>query len=172
MLSTTIFLILLLPIALAEEPLLLPDDKQGTMNLKVEKMEQPVSLINIMIMAASIIVLLTLIIFLIRYILRDQKKNHALKEKVKTMDDDEAEYFIEHNEDIPSSTQDIDKFLKEEERRIVNILKQREGICSHATLRVIGNFSKATLSRLLAELEERNIIKKEKRGKKNIVILR
>jgi uncharacterized membrane protein len=39
-------------------------------------------------------------------------------------------------------------------------------------LRVITGFSKAKLSGLLKELEERNVVYKEKRGKKNLVFLR
>ncbi len=66
----------------------------------------------------------------------------------------------------------IEKHLKEDEEQIVNILKKRSGQCEQGTLRVITGFSKATLSRLLKELEERKIIYKEKRGKKNLVFLK
>lgn len=62
--------------------------------------------------------------------------------------------------------------LKEDEEQIVTILKKREGKCEQGTLRVITGFSKATLSRLLKELEERKIVYKEKRGKKNLVFLK
>lgn len=66
----------------------------------------------------------------------------------------------------------LEKHLKEDEEQVVNILKQREGQCEQGTLRVITGFSKAKLSGLLKELEERNVIHKEKRGKKNLVFLR
>jgi len=62
--------------------------------------------------------------------------------------------------------------LKEDEEQIVTILKNREGKCEQGTLRVITGFSKATLSRLLKELEDRKIVYKEKRGKKNLVFLK
>ena len=71
-----------------------------------------------------------------------------------------------------SIDENVEKYLKEDEKTVVNILRQRDGICSQSTLRIVGNFSKATLSRLLVELEQRNVIRKEKRGKKNLVILR
>ena len=66
----------------------------------------------------------------------------------------------------------IEKYLKEDEEQVVNILKQKEGQCDQGTLRVITGFSKAKLSGLLKELEERNIVYKEKRGKKNLVFLK
>jgi uncharacterized membrane protein len=69
-------------------------------------------------------------------------------------------------------TSDVEKHLKEDEEQIVTILKRKEGSCEQGTLRVITGFSKAHLSRLLKELEERKVIHKEKKGKKNIVFLK
>jgi general stress protein CsbA/DNA-binding transcriptional ArsR family regulator len=66
----------------------------------------------------------------------------------------------------------IEKHLKEDEEQIINILKRKEGSCEQGTLRVVTGFSKATLSRLLTELEDRNVVYKEKRGKKNRVFLK
>ncbi len=66
----------------------------------------------------------------------------------------------------------VEKHLKEDEEQIVTILERKEGDCEQGTLRVITGFSKAHLSRLLKELEERKVIYKEKRGKKNVVFLK
>jgi uncharacterized membrane protein len=66
----------------------------------------------------------------------------------------------------------LEKYLKEDERTVINILKMKQGSCSQSTLRVAGDFSKAKLSRLLMELEERGIIYKDSVGKKNIITLR
>jgi uncharacterized membrane protein len=66
----------------------------------------------------------------------------------------------------------VEKHLKEDEEQVVNILKQREGVCEQGTLRIITDFSKAKLSGLLKELEERKVVKREKRGKKNLVFLK
>lgn len=66
----------------------------------------------------------------------------------------------------------LEKHLKEDEEQVISILKQREGKCEQGTLRVITGFSKAKLSGLLKEMEERRMIYKEKRGKKNLVFLR
>lgn len=65
-----------------------------------------------------------------------------------------------------------EKHLKEDEEQIVTILERKEGECEQGTLRVITGFSKAHLSRLLKELEDRKVIHKEKRGKKNTVFLK
>ncbi len=67
---------------------------------------------------------------------------------------------------------EMDKFLKEDEKIIVNILKTREGKCEQGTLTYASSFSKAKLSRLLQELEQRNIIKRQLQGKKKLVILK
>ena len=64
------------------------------------------------------------------------------------------------------------KHLKEEEQQIIRVLQQKEGKCEQGTLRVVTDFSKAHLSRLLMELEARKIIHKEKKGKKNLVFLK
>lgn len=68
--------------------------------------------------------------------------------------------------------EDIAKHLKEDEQQVIAILRQREGQCEQGTLRVITGFSKAKLSSLLSELEERKIVYKEKRGKKNLIFLK
>jgi hypothetical protein len=72
----------------------------------------------------------------------------------------------------PEKELEILKHLKEDEQQIIRILKQKEGQCEQGTLRIITDFSKAHLSRLLMELEARHIIHKEKKGKKNIVFLK
>jgi len=66
----------------------------------------------------------------------------------------------------------IENHLKEDEEQVINLLKLKEGKCEQGTLRVATGFSKAKLSMLLKELEERKIIHKEKSGKKNLVYLK
>lgn len=68
--------------------------------------------------------------------------------------------------------EDISSHLKEDEKQIVNVLKQRDGQCEQGTLRVVTGIPKASLSRLLMELEARKVVYKEKRGKKNIIFLK
>lgn len=102
-------------------------------------------LIYLLIAAAAIIILLAVIVI-------------KRKPKIETV--------------IKTRTRKIEEHLKEDEAQIVRILKSRERQCEQGTLRVITGFSKAKLSGLLKELEDRNIIHKEKRGKKNIVFLR
>ena len=67
----------------------------------------------------------------------------------------------------------IENHLKEDEETIINVLKQRDDQkIEQGTLRIITGFPKSTLSRLLTELEERKLIYKEKKGKKNLVFMR
>ncbi len=66
----------------------------------------------------------------------------------------------------------VEKHLKEDEEPILNVLKLKGGSCEQGTLRIATGFAKATLSRLLTELEERNVIYKEKRGKKNLIFIK
>ena len=151
----------------------LAQGKDANVSVSVERMEDTTPLLTVIVLAAVFIVLLLLVVYLLRYIVLEQKKKRALKEKPDT-DADEQEYMDEHEDNSSelSADTDLDRYLKEDERNVLNILRQRGGVCSQSTLRIAGDFSKATLSRLLKELEERNIIKKEKRGKKNLVILR
>ena len=65
----------------------------------------------------------------------------------------------------------VERHLKDDEKLIFNILKRKKE-CSQATLVTLTNMSKASLSRLLDNLEERNIIVKESKGNKNIVRLK
>lgn len=62
--------------------------------------------------------------------------------------------------------------LKEDEEQVVSILEKRDGQVEQGTLRVITGFSKAKLSGLLSEMEDRKVIHREKRGKKNLVFLK
>lgn len=73
---------------------------------------------------------------------------------------------------VKTRTARIEEHLKEDEEQIVRILKSRDRQCEQGTLRVVTGFSKAKLSGLLHELEERKIIQKEQRGKKNLVFLK
>lgn len=84
----------------------------------------------------------------------------------------EPEQIVTVSEDEKKEVKDFLKHLKDEEQRVIQILKTKEGACDQGTIRFLGNFSKAQLSRLLSELEERNVIYKEKRGKKNIIRLK
>lgn len=70
------------------------------------------------------------------------------------------------------NTEKVDLHLKEEEEQIYNILKQRDGSCEQGTLLVVSDFSKPKLSRILMEMEERKIIKKVKKGRKNYIFLK
>ncbi len=63
----------------------------------------------------------------------------------------------------------ISPHLKDDEEQILTILKQREGHCEQGTLRIITGMSKSNLSRIIKELEERKLIRKVKKGKKNII---
>ncbi|MBI1969923.1 hypothetical protein HYS48_04480 [Candidatus Woesearchaeota archaeon] len=67
---------------------------------------------------------------------------------------------------------DVVKYLKEDEKVILRVLQTKRGKLSQARLRIITNFSKAKLSRLLKELEDRGIVIKEKAGKQNLVFLK
>jgi len=81
-------------------------------------------------------------------------------------------HSIQKKPTIESSAEGMEKHLKEDEEQVINLLKLKEGKCEQGTLRVATGFSKAKLSMLLKELEERKLIHKEKSGKKNLVYLK
>ncbi|MBW2967054.1 hypothetical protein KY362_01065 [Candidatus Woesearchaeota archaeon] len=92
------------------------------------------------------------------YIAYSLSKNGSRAGREAREDDDERQSSHSH--------------LKEDEEQIVNILKLKEGSCEQGTLRVATGFSKAKLSGLLKEMEQRKLVHKEKRGKKNLVFLK
>ena len=99
------------------------------------------------------------------------RKSEIAGKRKKTIETKKAEKKTsEAQEPFPQYVPEI--HLKEDEKQIVNILRQREGKSEQGTLRIVSGFPKSTLSRILKELEERNIVYKEKRGKKNMVFLR
>ena len=73
---------------------------------------------------------------------------------------------------ITELPQEIEKYLKEDERIVLRVLQMKGGSAGQGTLRIATNFSKAKLSRVLAELEQRGVIHKDKEGKKNLVSIR
>lgn len=138
-------------------------------------LKKDISFINnnkVLILTSLLILLILILIFNmkhkeeIRKELEKNKKRKAKPKKKKTV----------KKASVRKTTQkknlDILKHLKSDEKQVVRILKTHEGICEQGTIRTVGDFSKATLSRILSELEERNIISKEKKGKKNIVHLK
>ena len=84
------------------------------------------------------------------------------------MQEEQAENKSQKEQKYP----EIEKHLKEDEEQIINILKQKEGHCEQGTLVIITGFSKAKLSAILKELEERKIVYKEQKGNKNIIHLK
>jgi cell division protein FtsL/predicted transcriptional regulator len=66
----------------------------------------------------------------------------------------------------------VDRYLKEDERIVMNVLRMKHGSCTQATLRVVTDFSKARLSRIISELDERGVITKVQQGRKNLVTLK
>ncbi len=76
------------------------------------------------------------------------------------------------NEKKEKEPSNIEFRLKEDEKTVINVLKLKNGSTSQSTIRIATGFSKATLSRILMELEARNVIIKEKKGNKNLIILK
>ncbi|MAF35528.1 hypothetical protein CL622_00210 [archaeon] len=68
-------------------------------------------------------------------------------------------------------TPSFEAHLKSDEKEIVRLLRQKGGKCQQSTLVVITGHSKAQLSRMLQEMESRQIIKKTTKGNKNIIVL-
>jgi predicted transcriptional regulator len=113
------------------------------------------------------IILVILIILVSHYLYNHFSGNKPKKKKPEPKEPDTGLSIEEH-----IFEEDILKYLKEDERIIARILKQREGSCEQGTLRLVSGFSKAKLSRLLTDMAERGVVKKEQKGKKNMIFLR
>lgn len=62
--------------------------------------------------------------------------------------------------------------LKDDERKIVEFIRDKGGKCRQREIVRELNLSKAKASRIIKDLEERNIVEKIKRGRNNIIILK
>lgn len=74
--------------------------------------------------------------------------------------------------DTDTESKKLLKHAKDEEKQVIRILNNKNGSCEQKTIQFLTNYSKAKLSRLLSEMEDRNIIHKEKKGRKNIIHLK
>lgn len=63
------------------------------------------------------------------------------------------------------------EILHEDEKRIIRVLMENDGALKQNRLVKLSNYSKTKVSRLLADLEERRLIKKEPFGRTNKVYL-
>jgi len=125
--------------------------------------------------ALRALIMIAVVLFLF-YIVSDKYKH--IKSAKKDLSKENKGEKQEHEEPKTESKEsgdkeeELEKHLKEDEKEVIRVLKLKEGSCEQGTLRIATDFSKAKLSRLLMELEQRKIIKKESRGKKNIVFLK
>ena len=63
------------------------------------------------------------------------------------------------------------KALSDDEKKVLTLIKEQDGI-SQNTLLIKSDFSKAKLSLLLSDFERKNLIKKVKKGKINLIYLK
>ncbi len=149
-------------------------EQAGVLHLNVEQIEgSSLSFSSIALLVFLLLVLIMIASYLLyqlwaRQRSKSNKKVRARIEEKSYHEKAPATFSMEHIfiED------EVEKHLKEDERVIVRILRQREGKCEQGTLCIVSNFSKATLSRLLGELEMRGIVRRDRQGKKNMVYLR
>jgi predicted transcriptional regulator len=166
----------------------------GNINVEVKKIDSGFSTITLILL--GIVILLALVLSLI-FLLRSRSQapavprpkdninlrtgidsgfkkegyyNEVFKKKTEKISD-ERSAPVEFIQDEKQEN-NVDRYLKEDERIIINVLRMKHNSCSQATLRVVTDFSKARLSRLLTELEERGVIYKEQQGRKNIITLK
>ena len=62
--------------------------------------------------------------------------------------------------------------LNHRELLVFNILNQKEGKCYQSTLSFLSKMPKSSLSEMILELEQRNIVTKTKKGNKNIISIK
>jgi uncharacterized membrane protein len=176
------------------------DNSNGNINVEITKLDKGVSFTTLVLlsMAVVIIVLVVSLVFLLRRSSASTKPPKpktpvdssinmgsidkpafkkegyyaAVFHKPKpgiTISDEKSEPV----KFINKKTQDnVERYLKEDERIVVNVLKMKHNSCTQATLRIVTDFSKARLSRILSELEERGVIFKEQQGRKNLITLK
>ncbi len=164
-------------------------DSSGNIAVELTRLDesQSYTFILVVIVAVLFILIATLVVVMRRRF----SYRAAVKEdiSVKQVRDDSfrgRDYYAKVFDNAPRSStitdeksnmtclidENVDRYLKEDERIIINVLRMKHNSCTQATLRVVTDFSKARLSRLLSELEERGVIYKEQSGRKNLITLK
>ena len=64
------------------------------------------------------------------------------------------------------------KILKNDERKVIDIIKERGGMCKQRVIVRETDFSKAKVSRLVKDLEERGLLRTEKAGRSKKVYIK
>jgi DNA-binding transcriptional ArsR family regulator len=167
------------------------DDSSGSISVEVRKLDNQLSMITVIVLAVVVIVALALSLYLLFTSRRPEHKPKQvvnLKGPASEVKHDDY-YTAVFNKPLPEveivdeksapadfikeeKAADFERYLKEDERIVINVLKMKGNSCSQATLRVVTDFSKARLSRLLSELESRGIVTKVQDGRKNMVTLK
>jgi flagellar basal body-associated protein FliL len=176
------------------------DDPSGSISVEVRRLDNQLSTITIIVLAVVVMVALALSLYLLftsrRHghvpkrivdlkgpspVVKHDDYYTAVFSKPLPEEDivDEKSPpagFIKEGmgkaEDAVERKADFERYLKEDERIVINVLRMKGNSCSQATLRVVTDFSKARLSRLLAELESRGIVTKVQDGRRNMVTLK
>ena len=73
---------------------------------------------------------------------------------------------------IKKAKEELDKELPEDLKKVVEILERHGGRLTQKELRKMLPYSEAKVSLMVADLEERGIVKKIKKGRGNIIILK
>jgi len=112
----------------------------------------------------GLVITLVMILFLLLYILFT--KTHFIKEDVSEKKEETNQASNDIEEALPDTVDDADYGNK-----LVVFLKERDGRATQKEIRKQFPLSEAKISLLIAELESKQIVKKIKKGRSNIIIL-
>jgi hypothetical protein len=199
MVSRGVWLFVVLVLIASFSAVVLAEDSNGNINIQVTKLDKGFSYLTLALLAGVIIIILAIsLVLLLRRrpsapavpMPKQAKQGINLKNNAEPGFKQEGYYAAVFKQPKPQQgltdekseqrsfvteepkESDVGRYLKEDERIVVNVLKMKHDSCSQATLRVITDFSKARLSRILTELEERGVVYKEPQGRKNIITLK
>jgi len=115
--------------------------------------------LTFIIISLLIVIIFVIVIFGVYHLFRSSSSKNNSKNK-----------YAKNQKDAGDSHISLNK-LDSDCSSIVEILKENEGRIEQKTLREILNFSESKMSLTLSELESYSIIKRIKRGRKNIIKL-
>ena len=99
------------------------------------------------------------------YLLVFNKTDETNKEVMKRLEKEKDKKLAEEKFDL------ILKGLDDHEKKVMKSIKEQQGI-TQSTLRIRTNLSKTKLSYVLSGLEEKGLINKKEKGRKNNIYLR
>ena len=114
-----------------------------------------------------IVVLVIVVIVLLTFVIRLKRKDNIVKEKPKAEEESK-----DAEKEIPDKYEEVtQKYLTENEKDVVDVVKEHDGISQYDILNYLPSMSKSNLSKIITKLNSKRILNRIRVGKINKIYL-